>query len=91
MSATRVKIEMTEEITYARTFTFEELADLLGIPRVEPVERFHANVLAALDTSNENYGLIARDDETLLNAIVVPGEPVRYMLGIGERSWSVEL
>lgn len=79
----RVTIDMTETVTYRRTFTLSELAALLDTPATR------ADVLAALDTDNLDYGTRDPDDECLLDALLPIEAPVRHLLGIEDRSWAI--
>jgi hypothetical protein len=74
---------MTETVSYQRSFTIAELAALLG---TLPTRR---HVLAAFDPANSTYGTRAEDDEALLDALILPGDPYRHLLAVTDRSWSV--
>lgn len=78
-----ITITMIETVSYRRTFTVADLAALLDTP---PVRR---EVLAALDTANSEYGTRAEAEEALLDALVVPAAPARYLLGVTDRAWTV--
>lgn len=87
----RITITMSEVVRYQREFTIDELAKLLDIPTdgVDPI-RVRGNVLAALDPSNSNYGLAAdSDDESLIDAMVPPGEISKYIIDVEDREWGI--
>lgn len=78
-----VIVEMTETITYQRSFTLTELAALLDVPPTL------AGIQQAIDVDNADYGTRDPDDECLLDALLPADAPFRHLLGVEDRGWTI--